>query len=139
MTTTAYHHADKQIATDSRLSSGGNIDTDNFNKTIKRGKRRYFMCGSQCDYERFVDEAEAGEGTEELEATAIMVEGGNAYLVTQEEKRYLFSKLTFNRASGSGSRYAISAMDFGQSAKQAVQYAAKRDVYTGGRIRVYNV
>ena len=139
MTTIAYHHGDKQIAIDSRTTSGGRINTDKAEKIIKRGRRKYYMCGSTCDYDRFVNEAENGEGTIELEAWCFMVEGGKVYKVTQERKRYLFSLMTFNESMGSGSDYALAAMDFGQSAKQAVQYAAKRDIYTGGKIRVFNV
>ena len=139
MTTIAYHHGDKQIAVDSRITSNGNVDRDDFNKIIKRGKRKYFMCGATCDYERFVDEAEVGKGTYELECTAIMVEGDSVYLITQEGSRYLFSKQESNHCNGSGYRFALAAMDFGQTAKQAVQYAAKRDIYTGSKIRVFKV
>lgn len=37
-------------------------------------------------------------------------------------------------AIGSGSPFAMTAMDCGKTAKQAVQMAAKRDPYTGGTI-----
>ena len=139
MTTIAYDHSDKQIAVDSRTSSGGLINTDKANKMIKRGNHRYFMCGSTCDFERFVNEAEAGEGSIDLESWGFMIKDGKVFKVTQEGKRYLFSPLTYNDALGSGSKFAIAAMDFGQSAKQAVQYAVKKDANTGGRIRVFNV
>ena len=38
-------------------------------------------------------------------------------------------------AIGSGSAYAIAAMDMGASAEDAVRAAMKRDIYTGGTIR----
>lgn len=38
-------------------------------------------------------------------------------------------------AIGSGRDFALAAMDMGASAKEAVEAAAKRDVYTGGTIR----
>ena len=37
-------------------------------------------------------------------------------------------------AIGSGATHAITAMDCGKNAMQAVRYAARRDIYTGGRI-----
>lgn len=38
-------------------------------------------------------------------------------------------------AIGSGRDFALAAMDMGATAKEAVEMAAKRDVYTGGTIR----
>jgi hypothetical protein len=37
-------------------------------------------------------------------------------------------------AIGSGAAHAITAMDCGKNAMQAVRYAARRDINTGGRI-----
>lgn len=42
-------------------------------------------------------------------------------------------------AIGSGNKIAIGAMGAGASVKQAVEYAATRDIYTGGTIRVFDV
>ncbi len=38
-------------------------------------------------------------------------------------------------AIGSGSAYALAAMDMGASAEEAVRAAMKRDIYTGGTVR----
>jgi len=40
---------------------------------------------------------------------------------------------------GSGGSYARSALDFGCDAKEAVQYAVTKDVFSGGDIRVANI
>ena len=40
-------------------------------------------------------------------------------------------------AVGSGSDHALTAMDMGATAEEAVKMAMKRDVMTGGRIRLY--
>jgi hypothetical protein len=40
---------------------------------------------------------------------------------------------------GSGRHFAKAAMDFGCSAKEAVNYAKTRDACTGGRVRVYKL
>ena len=42
-------------------------------------------------------------------------------------------------AIGSGSAYALAAMDMGASAEDAVRAAMKRDIYTGGRVRTMRV
>ena len=44
-----------------------------------------------------------------------------------------------NRAIGSGNRFALAAMDFGKTAKEAVEYAACRDVYTGGKVESFRL
>lgn len=59
------------------------------------------------------------DGITLLNADALM------YLVEVPEPYY---------AIGSGAPHAITAMDCGKSARQAVQMAARRDIYTGGRI-----
>lgn len=40
-------------------------------------------------------------------------------------------------AIGSGAKHALTAMDLGLDAKEAVKMAMKRDIYTGGRIRTF--
>lgn len=42
-------------------------------------------------------------------------------------------------AIGSGMYYALTAMDCGCSAEEAVKMAAKRDVNTGGEIRIFKI
>lgn len=42
-------------------------------------------------------------------------------------------------AIGSGTRFALAAMDFGRTAEEAVQYASLRDIYTGGEITVLHL
>jgi hypothetical protein len=42
-------------------------------------------------------------------------------------------------AIGTGTDHAITAMDCGLSAREAVKMAMKRDTGTGGRIRTYKV
>ncbi|GAI22667.1 unnamed protein product, partial [marine sediment metagenome] len=42
-------------------------------------------------------------------------------------------------AIGSGSAYALAAMDMGASAEEAVRAAMKRDIYTGGKVRTMRI
>ena len=41
-------------------------------------------------------------------------------------------------AIGSGAEFAMSAMDFGMTAKEAVEYTMTRDIYTGGEVTVFD-
>ncbi len=43
------------------------------------------------------------------------------------------------RTLGSGGCYALTAMDMGATAKEAVKMAMKRDTGTGGRVRTYKL
>ena len=48
-------------------------------------------------------------------------------------------KAEFNAADGSGRKFALSAMDFGCGAVDAIKYAAKKDIFTGGEIQVVDI
>ena len=61
MTTIAYHHKDRQIAYDSRCTSGGLILTDSFDKKMEHGKGIYFLSGSTSDFNDFCQEFENGK------------------------------------------------------------------------------
>lgn len=42
-------------------------------------------------------------------------------------------------AFGSGADLAIAAMDLGVSSSEAVEYAATRDIYTGGEVESFDI
>ena len=48
-------------------------------------------------------------------------------------------ELKFNDYVGSGGYDALRALDFGKSAKEAIEYAATKDCNTGGKVRVFNL
>lgn len=136
MTTIAYK--DGVIAYDSRLNCDERIISDSFSKMVERNGVRFFCCGSQDHMERLAD-AYFGEDTGELEATALVVEGGKVYRVGRCEKRLYRSLMVEHGAIGSGTDHALTAMDMGATAAQAVKMAMKRDPFTGGRIRIFRV
>ena len=140
MTTIAYHHADRQIAYDSRCTAGGLILSDTFNKSLHTDKGIYFMSGSTSDFADFCKEFENGKkAARPYDCCAIYVENGVVYLraVDTDECRFFEAVRDFNFAIGSGQHLALAAMDFGDTAQAAVQYAATRDVYTGGQIKLF--
>lgn len=140
MTTIAYHHIDKHIAYDSRCTYNGLIVSDAFDKRLSVGKGTYFMSGSTSDFADFCKEFENGKkATRPYNCCAIYVENGVAYLraVDTDECRFFEAVRDFNFTIGSGQYLALAAMDFGDTAQAAVQYAATRDVYTGGQIKLF--
>lgn len=141
MTTIVYHREDGQIAIDSRCCSGGVINTDSYNKTIKNNSGLWFLCGATCDIEDFIKLKKNDSVSKELEleVSGLRVSNGIVYYVFMNEGVFCEQIQCHDIALGSGRDFALAAMDFGKSAKEAVKYAMTRDVYTGGRVRVFNV
>ena len=142
MTTIAYNHKDKQIAYDSRCTAADVIMTDALEKKFVIGDAIYFMSGSTCDFELFFSEFKHGvKPSVDLDCYGICVINGVATFRAIDANTGLFfeSKREYNFTIGTGSRFALAAMDLGKSAKEAVEYAATRDIYTGGEIKVYQL
>lgn len=55
MTTLAYNHKDKQIACDSRTTSGSLIISDKHLKMQQVDGVKFFLCGSVPDYDLLID------------------------------------------------------------------------------------
>ena len=140
MTTIAYHHASKKIAIDSRVSSGGIIDTDAYNKTISNGSGIWFLAGALSDCKEFSELEHGATSSRTLSCSALLIRDGCVYEVTtNDNKCCTMLEITFNATLGSGRNFALAAMDYGASAADAVKYAATRDMYSGGKVRVFNV
>lgn len=140
MTTIAYHHDSRTIAVDGRMSSGSSIVSDNYKKWYKNGDLLYFMAGDSSEIPLFIAEFNWGEESKaNYGCRGFLVENGEAFEVEQNAGIFTKVKLFCNDAVGSGGCYAISAMDFGKDAKGAVEYAATRDLYTGGSPFVYDI
>lgn len=137
MTTIAYR--DGVIAYDSRAVKGDLIATDNYDKHYKRKGWHFFLAGTLCDMDAFVESVISGrESSSELEVEGFAVDpkgvlwdvGGSGWRVMLPD---------VPRTTGSGASYALAAMDFGCNAKQAVKYAGTRDINTGGKVRTYKL
>lgn len=137
MTTMAYHHGDKQIAIDSRTTSGSLINTDKATKLYKINKCILFLCGSLSDIEIFI--SEYPDIKTKVDCGGFLIENKIAYGINETDGKLNKYTLTYNDTDGSGYAYAIAAMDFGKSAKDAIKYAMTRDTHTGGKVRVFNV
>jgi len=69
----------------------------------------------------------------------MLINDNKVFGVSVEDGRCSHSEYKYNKTMGSGSDFALSAMDFGKSAKEAVEYAMTRDIYTGGNVQVIDV
>ncbi|EKO3434948.1 hypothetical protein NTH51_002229 [Vibrio fluvialis] len=135
MTTIAYHHESKTIAWDSRTTEGGIIKTDSAIKVLERNGVKFWLTGSRSDYELLIDAYFGAELKVVPEASAIVLDGGEFYSCSVNEDAVFWRQnMESNEAIGSGRYWAMAAMDFGKTPKQAVEYAKTRDCYTGGEV-----
>lgn len=141
MTTIAYDHKNKQIAIDSRANANGVIATERKNKIVKNNLGIWFLCGSVCDLEDFVKLTKNDIISKDLDldASGLRITNGVVSVVYVNDGVFCEYLIDYNICLGSGRDFALAAMDFGKSAREAVKYAMTRDIYTGGKVRVFNV
>lgn len=141
MTTVAYSHELKQIAVDGRVSAGSLISCDTYDKTRKRDGLIFICAGLVADIDILVESYPYGyEGMDELEASALVIDEGKVYQCAVHDKKYFVTPIDFDITMGSGGDFALAAMDLlGATPKEAVKYAMKRDMATGGKIQVIKV
>ena len=140
MTTIAYHHKDKQIAVDSRLVNHGLVKSDSFDKTIKNEFGVWIFCGTASDIKDLCKLKHNDKVDVIPNCSALLITDSKCYDVIVNNDGYCeYFELGHNDTKGSGGELALAAMDFGKSAKKAVEYAMTRDIYTGGKIQVIDV
>lgn len=139
MTTIAYDG--RYIACDSRLSSDNHVSTDSGEKFYENDDWVLFWSGALHQVDLFINTFVAkGEFHDEPE---VWLMGFNratkdVWTIYVKDKKFKKEKLDWKDGQGSGSCYAIGAMDFGASAVQAVKIAMSRDCKTGGIIRCFD-
>lgn len=146
MTTIAYNHEEKKIACDGRLTAAGAICTDECQKYVVADDFTMFFCGSFSDVDRMaaiVKDHTTGDIVDiesEVKVEVFIIRDGRVFnAVVNSDFEYSLDELTYSYAIGSGGCFALSAMDFGRSAKEAVKYAMTRDSFTGGKISVCDI
>lgn len=140
MTTIAYK--DGVIAYDSQITTGNTITYDDYEKLKVVKGVKFVLCGATSDIEAFIDAYFGAPAAAKLDASALIVEGDRIWCAGHNKDEGLWkSPVELDRpyAIGSGSDHALTAMDMGATAYQAVEKAAKRDVSTGGMIRTLRV
>lgn len=135
MTTIAYKYG--VIAYDSRQTRNDRIVSDNAQKCTIVDGVRFFLTGAVCD-ERSLIAAYFGTPSQvPVECSGYVVDGGRLMMVGHDDKTGIWKQdldPSNPDAIGSGSAYALAAMDMGASAEDAVRAAMKRDIYTGGNV-----
>lgn len=144
MTTIVYDHASQKIAVDGRTTSSGVVTSDCERKFIETADGIWFLSGCLSDFDLLIESFKDGDKAFDLpaipDALALFVRDGDVFIRAVTDKGEAWTqKLNHNRCIGSGSSFATAALDFGKNAVEAVQYAATRDIYTGGRIAVYDI
>ena len=146
MTTIIYDHKNKQIACDSRSTIGSLIIDDESVKFKQVGNKLWFISGSKGDADMFIHHYEPLTKTNNfMDVDAVFLitsgecEGGVYMAVKTEEHIYKECVVDHNYATGSGEAFALAALDFGKTAKEAVEYAMTRDIHTGGKVHIYDI
>ncbi|MCV4343308.1 Ntn hydrolase family protein [Pseudomonas capsici] len=138
MTTIAYK--DGVIAYDTRQTRNGTIVSDNCSKCQVADGVSFFLSGAVCDEKALIAAYFGTTSPVPVECSGYAVDGGKLMLVGHCDKTGIW-KLELDPtnpdAIGSGSAYAMAAMDMGASAEGAVRAAMKRDIYTGGKVKVF--
>jgi 20S proteasome alpha/beta subunit len=133
MTTIAYKNG--VIAYDSRRTCDGRIVTDRADKKRERDGHVFFGSGSTSDILSLMDAFFGAKIEGECDAQVIVVHDGHVTEIIWTEGRLFKYPVDHEYAIGSGSDNAITAMDMGATAAEAVEMAMKRDTATGGQVR----
>lgn len=140
MITIAYKHSDKEIAVDSRRSRGDVIASDKEKKFKTVNGVTFIQCGFPCENDILISAWFNPESFKCTSNGAFVIEGEKAYRFgIDKSDRPWKEELKCDDALGSGFKFAVAAMDFDCSAKDAVNYAKTRDSATGGRAHVFKI
>ena len=139
MTTIAYK--DNVIAFDSRETAGGMIMSDTVDKKVIINDVTFFTAGSVYNFKEFHDAyfKENATISEDNDCYAFVIDDGELLLVSATDGLIRKSTVSYPDAIGSGYVFALAYMDCGQTAKQAVEATAKRDVGTGGTVHEFHI
>ena len=142
MTTIVYDHENKQIAIDGRLTKGGStIISDSHIKYVKNDIGIWFFTGDVCDQKGFMNcyDKEEIQQAVTYNASAILVIGKDVYSAYMDDGYFCKMLIDHNECKGSGELLALAALDHGESALNAINYAMTRDMFTGGKVNVYDI
>lgn len=140
MTTIAYKAG--VIAYDSRATRGTTITDDDCEK-LETVKGVHFLCtGCTCDFDALIAAYFGAASSVPVEASGYAVDGDTLWLIGHDDKTGFWKgrlRADACDAIGSGSAFALAAMDMGATAAEAVEMAKRRDTSTGGQVRTLSV
>ena len=143
MTTIVYDHKHKQIACDSLACSNISIRSYESKKWIETDCDVWFFAGTTAHRDYVLGKLETTDDVGidfEVDLTGIRYnkKTNQVYMHYYHERtKMTVDKAMYSIAAGSGCDYATAALDLGYSALEAVECAAKRDLYTGGKVHVF--
>ena len=131
------------IAYDSRCRQGETIASDCENKRVDENGVSFFFAGNVCDQRHLIDMyfgKDVSADHNKMSINAYTVSNGVAWLIgVCKTDGFWMTRVRYPEAIGSGTDHALTAMDMGATAKEAVKWAKKRDSGTGGRIRTFKI
>jgi hypothetical protein len=144
MTTIAYDG--KLLAADCRRTCNDVILTDSAQKIKAKDDCFWALCGTAQDIEKFISLFEVNK------IVSVKYDAGGFFIDAEKQIWLVFSdkidtnlwqfkkeRLWDNWADGSGSAWAIAAMDHGKNAINAIKYASTRDPYTSSTVLVLDI
>lgn len=140
MTTIAYK--DGVIAYETRQVRGSQVVSDDCQKMTVADGVSFFLAGAVCDEKALIAAYFGTPSPVPVECSGYVVDGGRLQMVGHDDKTGIWRQdldPANPDAIGSGSAYALAAMDMGASAEEAVRAAMKRDIYTGGKVRTVRI
>ena len=140
MTTIAYK--DGVIAYDGRQVRSDRIVSDNAQKCQVVDGVSFFLSGAVCDEKALIAAYFGAPSPRPVECSGYVVDGGKLMMIGHDDATGIWKQdidPSSPDAIGSGTPYALAAMDMGASAEEAVRAAMKRDIYTGGMVRVVTI
>lgn len=144
MTTIAYKNG--VIAFDGRMArtDDGTLISDDYLKMIEREGVFFFITGSIAFVDNLLNSYLGKESPNVHSAVnALVVDGEQLFYIGICPEPCYFWKEPISRdmieAWGSGKDHVLTAFDYGADPIQAVQMAAKRDLFTGGVIRAFDI
>jgi hypothetical protein len=143
MTTIAYK--DGIIAYDSQLTRGDMISRIDYDKKKETDNYIFFLGGATCDYDDFIEYIENDQAKRIVDCSGYIFDKQKRKLyacsIEKREDDFVIIKTPIEKettdAMGTGEQFAIAAMDMGSTAKEAIEYAITRCIYTGGNVRTY--
>lgn len=141
MTTIAYNHKDKELASDSQGTAGDIVVPGQYTKLVRVEEGWAAFCGSANDvpvYTKILNgESPEGDYTKLGNGVIVVPDKGSPYNFWFDSLgNPTKEKLSGSWALGSGREFALGAMAVGASAKDAVMAAIKYDIYSGGKVVV---
>jgi len=141
----------KTLAADSRITCGGNITTDSYNKIhVLRGSIDYLgdellaigVSGTASDVLKLIEHLQSSDYPVKKidhEIHALIVGKKYIYELYPHDSHLIRYNKKTKLAIGSGGTIANSVMMLGLDASQAVKHAISMNVYCGGRVRTWSM